>query len=532
MTGIHEAVHPFLASSRGDIALDVAITTLLAIVVLSASRLPSLSPRTRHAMLLVALAKFVVPVWAVAAGLSAIGARLPATLQRVSEAAGEGTIWIGLAAGPAPKVSHTVCVAALVWVVVAAALVTVQLHALHRARAIARRAERAPTTAQTRLDHARERAGIRGEVRLATSGEVSTPCVVRQGGITLLLPAGVDYDPEELGAVFAHELAHVHRGDLAMRAIAGIVAAMSWPNPIVWMVRRRLFVEAESACDAEAIAATRSVDTYLGAIRKSILPGGRGDAVAGMMGSGLAERLRRMPMNGKRFWNHGLTLFACLSIVAAVTVVAAAPPAERDVAAAPGELVTDGSLLSIASGDIGRYGVFVNVRGIRNGQLLINMAVKDKDSGALISAPRIVTMPHEPAEVRSGYQMPDGNAAEMKAAISVDADGNGSVELEWIESGVTVERGTIKLRADEAAASYDFLRKPFQLSVKDAKIGDVLTMFGQLTGFEVQMPADLRHDVTLELHDVPFEDVLDQVLEQAGATWYLDGKTIVVAKSR
>ena len=75
-------------------------------------------------------------------------------------------------------------------------------------------------------------------------------------------------------------------------------------------------------------------------------------------------------------------------------------------------------------------------------------------------------------------------------------------------------------------------RRPFDLSLKDAKLRDVLQMFSQITGFEVQAPVDLDAKVTLDLHRVPLEEVIDEVLEGTGATWYLDGKTIVIAKMR
>jgi type II secretory pathway component GspD/PulD (secretin) len=150
-----------------------------------------------------------------------------------------------------------------------------------------------------------------------------------------------------------------------------------------------------------------------------------------------------------------------------------------------------------------------------------------------VSAPRIVTLPNQPATIRSGEALPDGTSAEVKAEVLVDALGEGTVELEWLESDVVTQRGTIELRSGDATlATYEVLRSPMDLMLKDAKLADVLRLFGQLSGFEVQVPVDLDAKVTVDLHGVPLEDALDEVLEGTGAAWYLDGRTIVITTSR
>jgi len=533
MTEMHALVHSFITSRRGDLVLDFVLTAILAIIVLGVTRLPRISPRTRHALLLVVLAKFVVPVWAVGAVLKAIGAEVPGALRVVSEAAESGTIWIGLSSQPAAPKAHVACLLVAAWLAVAALLIGIQIIAHLKVRGVARRARPALPGAERILDDVRRRSGCATPVRLSVSSEVGTPCVVRRNGVMCLLPDTISYSEEELEAVFRHEIEHVRRRDPATRAIAGLVVAMNWANPLAWFVRRRLHVEAESACDAEAIAYTKSIDLYLETIRKSILAGRREQAVAGMMGSGLAERLRRMPMltDGKKSWNHALLLSVCVALAGAFTLAAAAPRSESHAApdTAP---ASEGAILSVVSTDIGHYGIFANVREVRPGQMQINVVIKDKETGRIVSAPRIVTEANIPAAVRSGTTV-DGIDKEFTANIVVDATGAGEIDLEWREDGVAVEKGTVRFQSgSDAAATYDVFRQPIDLAMRDAKLDDVLRMFGQLSGFAIQAPVDLDAKVSINLHGVPFEEAIDRVLEGTGASWYVEGKTIVIAKMR
>jgi beta-lactamase regulating signal transducer with metallopeptidase domain len=66
---------------------------------------------------------------------------------------------------------------------------------------------------------------------------------------TILLPLDVEtWSDEELRRALIHELEHVRRGDWASQCLARSVCAAYWFHPLVWMVWRRLRLEAERAC--------------------------------------------------------------------------------------------------------------------------------------------------------------------------------------------------------------------------------------------------------------------------------------------
>lgn len=54
---------------------------------------------------------------------------------------------------------------------------------------------------------------------------------------------------EDLALVLRHELAHLARRDLALKALLTLGCALHWANPVVWWMARRASAEMELACD-------------------------------------------------------------------------------------------------------------------------------------------------------------------------------------------------------------------------------------------------------------------------------------------
>ncbi len=71
----------------------------------------------------------------------------------------------------------------------------------------------------------------------------------------VLLPLScLEWAESRRRAVLVHELAHIHRRDLAAGLLASCSAALWWFQPLVWVIRRALRRESEKACDALVIA--------------------------------------------------------------------------------------------------------------------------------------------------------------------------------------------------------------------------------------------------------------------------------------
>jgi hypothetical protein len=54
--------------------------------------------------------------------------------------------------------------------------------------------------------------------------------------------------------VLLHELAHIRRADCVAHLLSGVVAALYWPHPLVWIARRRQVADCELACDDTVLA--------------------------------------------------------------------------------------------------------------------------------------------------------------------------------------------------------------------------------------------------------------------------------------
>ncbi len=94
-----------------------------------------------------------------------------------------------------------------------------------------------------------------GRTRILESAEVATPVTWGLLRPVVLLPvAARSWSSPRLAIVLEHELAHVSRGDWAVRSLARLAVAVYWFHPLAWLVHRRLVLEQELACDEAVVA--------------------------------------------------------------------------------------------------------------------------------------------------------------------------------------------------------------------------------------------------------------------------------------
>jgi beta-lactamase regulating signal transducer with metallopeptidase domain len=91
---------------------------------------------------------------------------------------------------------------------------------------------------------------LRRKVRLLETGQALMPMTWGFLQPAALLPAeAAKWERERLRLVLRHELAHVRRGDCLAQALAALVCALYWFNPLAWLAAGRMRVERERACD-------------------------------------------------------------------------------------------------------------------------------------------------------------------------------------------------------------------------------------------------------------------------------------------
>ena len=77
---------------------------------------------------------------------------------------------------------------------------------------------------------------------------------VRHPAIFLPTAHETEFDPAALRAILAHELAHLARRDNAWTLVARLLTALLWPQPLLWVLSRRLEQIGEEVCDQAVLA--------------------------------------------------------------------------------------------------------------------------------------------------------------------------------------------------------------------------------------------------------------------------------------
>lgn len=117
-----------------------------------------------------------------------------------------------------------------------------------------RRALPANESWQTALSEALARQPLAKRPRLLASPDVTGAMAAGLFRPVLLVPEGTQPGPD--GAyLLAHELTHLHRNDLARKALFSLVLALHWYNPAAWLLAKRAGRDIETACDEAVLAA-------------------------------------------------------------------------------------------------------------------------------------------------------------------------------------------------------------------------------------------------------------------------------------
>lgn len=109
------------------------------------------------------------------------------------------------------------------------------------------------------LEDCKQAMGVRTPLTLVETPAVQCPALFGFVRPRLLLPKGLlnSFSLAELRYVFLHEVAHLKRGDIPVNWLAVAPLMLHWFNPLVWYAFRRMRADGELACDALALAHTQ-----------------------------------------------------------------------------------------------------------------------------------------------------------------------------------------------------------------------------------------------------------------------------------
>lgn len=92
---------------------------------------------------------------------------------------------------------------------------------------------------------------IRSKIKLRDA-QIPSPFVFGIFRPTVVMPGHAE-NKEDICFALMHELLHIERKDLLTKTIAEAVAVLHWFNPFAWVIRNRVTLACENACD-EAVA--------------------------------------------------------------------------------------------------------------------------------------------------------------------------------------------------------------------------------------------------------------------------------------
>jgi len=134
-------------------------------------------------------------------------------------------------------------------------------------------------------------------VWILESGAVPVPTLVGWLRPLILLPAETveRLSQSQLGAILAHELAHVRRHDYLVNLIQSFMETIVFYHPCVWWISRRIRDEREHCCDDIALELCKPVEYSRALVAmEELRPWALGTPAMAANGGDLMSRIRRL----------------------------------------------------------------------------------------------------------------------------------------------------------------------------------------------------------------------------------------------
>ncbi|MGE0587842.1 MAG: M56 family metallopeptidase [Cyclobacteriaceae bacterium] len=114
-----------------------------------------------------------------------------------------------------------------------------------------------------KLDHLRNKLGVKSVVRIFESVHISKPMVFGYLKPIIILPIGMltGLPTQQIESILIHELVHIKRHDFLVNLIQSLMEIIFFFNPFVWILSSMVRREREFCCDDQVISAgSMSID--------------------------------------------------------------------------------------------------------------------------------------------------------------------------------------------------------------------------------------------------------------------------------
>ncbi len=201
----------------------------------------------------------------------------------------------------------------------------------------------APAEWQQRLHALAAAVRISRPVLLLESCLAGVPLVIGYWRPVILMPLGAlaGLSPEQVEAIFIHELAHIRRADYLVSMAQSLIEGLFFFHPAVWWISAVVRAEREFACDDVVVALRPDARAYaaaLATLEQSRWPAV--EAAAASNGGNLVRRIRRLlgePAPVRVPNTRVAALAGALALVAAVATALVVWPPSRSFAQAPAQ---------------------------------------------------------------------------------------------------------------------------------------------------------------------------------------------------
>lgn len=183
---------------------------------------------------------------------SAVAVAAPAADFSATAGGGSGTLVSATSAATVTLPWRTGIV--LLWLLILAWQALLAVRQWRHARRVLRESQPLCDAAlQTTCAQQARQSGLRRCPRLRVSAAIASPQVIGCWRPTVLMPAGHVLNADEAAMAFAHELAHVRRGDLWLAWVPALAQWLFCFHPLVRWAMREYALNRESACDAQVL---------------------------------------------------------------------------------------------------------------------------------------------------------------------------------------------------------------------------------------------------------------------------------------